>query len=92
MNLAHKIQLQPTRDQESYFRQAAGCARLTWNWAVAQWREENEQKKAPSWAVLKKQFNAIKYDEFPWMKGVHRDAHAQPFANLGKDDRCSTLI
>ena len=47
----------------------AGCARFTWNWAVAQWHEGNEQKKVQSLAVLKKQFNAIKYDEFPWMKG-----------------------
>jgi putative transposase len=33
---------------------------------------------------LKKQFNAIKYEEFPWMKDIHRDAHSQPFANLSK--------
>lgn len=33
---------------------------------------------------LKKEFNAKKYELFPWMKTVHRDAHAQPFANLDK--------
>lgn len=83
MNLAHKIQLKPTREQEVYFRQAAGCARFTWNWAVAKWLEGFKVKQAPSWATLKKQFNAIKYEEFPWMKDVHRDSHAQPFAYLG---------
>ncbi len=51
---------------------------------MAQWLEGNEQKKAPSPNELKKQFNAIKYDQFPWMKDIHRDAHSQPFANLGK--------
>jgi putative transposase len=33
---------------------------------------------------MKKQFNARKSSEYPWMKEVHRDAHAQPFANLAK--------
>ncbi len=34
--------------------------------------------------ALKKQFNAIKYQEFPWLKDIHRDAYAQPFAHLQK--------
>ena len=84
MKLAHKIKLNPTPEQEAYFRQAVGCARFVWNWAVAQWLEGNEQKNAPSPIALKKQFNAIKYEEFPWMKDIHRDAHSQPFANLSK--------
>ena len=84
MMLAHKIKLNPTPEQEAYFRQAVGCARFVWNWAVAQWLKGNEQKKAPSLNDLKKQFNAIKYEEFPWMKDIHRDAHSQPFTNLGK--------
>ena len=84
MELAHKIQLRPTAPQEAYFRQAAGCARFTRNWAVAHWTEDFEAGHAPTWSQLKKRFNAIKYEAFPWMKGVHRDAHAQPFANLGK--------
>ena len=84
MNLAHKIKLNPTPKQELYFRQATGCARFVWNWAVAQWLEGNSQKNAPSPTELKKQFNAIKYDQFPWMKDIHRDAHSQPFANLSK--------
>jgi putative transposase len=40
--------------------------------------------------ALKKQFNAIKYHDpewldengQPWLKTIHRDAHAQPFTNL----------
>ncbi len=31
---------------------------------------------------MKKQFNAQKYAQFPWLRNVHRDAHAQPFADL----------
>jgi putative transposase len=34
--------------------------------------------------ALKKSFNAIKYKEFPWLREMHRDSHAQPFAYLAK--------
>jgi putative transposase len=84
MQLAHKIRLTPTADQEVYFWQASGTARKTWNWALDEWNKQYAAGKKPSAASLKKQFNAIKYDLFPWMKGIHRDAHAQPFAFLGK--------
>ena len=33
---------------------------------------------------LKKHFNAIKGEQFPWVYDSPRDANAQPFANLGK--------
>ena len=36
----------------------------------------------PNASSLKKQFNAIKYTAFPWLKDIHRDAHSQPFADL----------
>jgi len=38
----------------------------------------------PNALALKRQFNAIKYVEFPWLKEMHRDAHADAFARLGK--------
>jgi putative transposase len=82
MMLAHHIRLDPTQAQEQYFRQAAGTARFVWNWALAQWNAEYAQRKKPSGMKLKKQFNAMKYEQFPWLHEIHRDAHAQPFANL----------
>jgi putative transposase len=82
MMLAHQIRLDPTEAQEQYFRQAAGTARFVWNWALAQWNAEYAQGKKPSGMKLKKQFNATKYEQFPWLHEIHRDAHAQPFANL----------
>lgn len=33
---------------------------------------------------MKKQFNAVKYEMYPWLKDIHRDAHSQPFTNLGQ--------
>lgn len=82
MQLSHKIALRPTQEQAAYFQQAAGTARFTWNWALAEWNRQYEAGLKPSAMALKKQFNAIKYTEFPWLEAMHRDSHAQPFANL----------
>lgn len=84
MILAHKIELDATCKQKRYFASAAGCTRFTWNWALAEWNRQYQAGEKPSGMKLKREFNAIKYEQFPWMKNIHRDAHAQPFANLDK--------
>ncbi|MGO4326219.1 RNA-guided endonuclease InsQ/TnpB family protein, partial [Cupriavidus sp. M-11] len=84
MLIAHRIELKPTAEQEDYFRRACGTARFVWNWALAEWNRQYEAGSKPNALALKKQFNAFKYAEFPWLKDMHRDSHAQPFANLSK--------
>ena len=84
MIFAHKIALDLTADQERYCRQAAGTARLTYNWGLAEWGRQYRSGEKPNAVALKKQWNSIKYARYPWLKGIHRDAHAQPFANLQK--------
>jgi len=84
MLLSHTVALIPTGDQERYFRQASGTARFTWNWALAEWNRQDEAGDRPTAAGLKKQFNAIKYQQFPWLAAIHRDAHAQPFTHLAR--------
>lgn len=83
MQLTHKIQLKPTTSQIDYFKKAAGTARFTWNWALNEWQLQYAAGQKPNVMALKKKFNAIKYQEFPWLKEVHRDSHAQPFTYLG---------
>ena len=83
MIFAHKMALDLTQDQEAYCRRAAGTARLTYNWALAEWTRQHHAGEKPTVAGLKKQWNAIKYERYPWLAEVHRDAHAQPFTNLG---------
>lgn len=74
----------------TYFRKACGTARFVYNWALAEWNRqyqahvEDPMQPKPTAAGLKKQFNETKYDQYPWMKEIHRDAHAQPFADLSK--------
>ena len=81
---SHKIALEPSADQEQKFRRAAGVARFTWNWALAEWNQQYKVGQKPTALGLKKQFNAIKAERFPWVYESPRDANAQPFANLGK--------
>jgi putative transposase len=92
MLLAHRIRLDPISSQQDYFAQAAGTARRVWNWALAEWQRQTAAGQLPDAMLLKKQFNAIKYvdpawqddDGRPWLRTIHRDAHAEPFANLAK--------
>ncbi len=80
--LSHKIQLDPTPQQEIYLRRACGVARFVWNWALERWRQEYEAGGQPSGLALKKQFNAIKGREFPWIYEVTKYAAQQPFLHL----------
>ena len=84
MLIAHKIELAPQAQQIDYFRRACGTARFVWNWALAEWNRQYAQALRPTALALKKQFNALKYQSYPWLKDIHRDAHAQPFANLSR--------
>lgn len=92
MQLTHKIALCPTPEQADYFARACGTARRVWNWALAEWNRQYLAGQKPNAMALKKQFNAIKYSDpqwldengQPWLKTIHRDAHAQPFAHLAK--------
>jgi len=81
---AHKIRLNPTPEQANYFARAAGTARFVWNWALAEWNRQDEAGAKPTALKLKKQFNAIRRDQFPWTWEVTKNASDQPFLDLGK--------
>lgn len=82
MIFAHKIALDLTQGQEAYCRRAAGTARFTYNWALAEWQRQYHAGAQPTATTLKRQWNAVKYARYPWLAAIHRDAHAQPFAHL----------
>jgi putative transposase len=81
---AHKIRLHPTPDQQAYFAQAAGTARFVWNWALAEWIKQYEAGEKPTAFKLKKQFNEVRREHFPWTWEVTKNACDQPFLDLGK--------
>jgi transposase len=51
---AHKIRLNPTPEQATYFAKAAGTSRFVWNWALAEWNRHYEAGEKPS-ALKRKQ-------------------------------------
>ena len=89
MIISHKIRLNPNNQQATYFAKAAGTARFAYNWALAEWqtqysawKDDNTQPK-PSQFSLRKQLNAIKRDQFPWMLDVTKNAPQMAIIQLG---------
>ena len=82
MICAHKIALDLTTSQEAYCRRAAGTARFTYNWALAEWQRQYQAGEKPTARQLKSQWNALKRTRFPWVTAVHKDANQQPFTHL----------
>ena len=84
VTLSHKILLDCTMAQESYFRKACGVARFTWNWALGIWQELYELGIKPNALELKKAFNSLKQELCPWVYEVTKYASQQPFIHLKK--------
>jgi len=76
MILAHKIQLDPNNKQRTYFAKACGTARFAYNWALGKAKEKYEQDNSAKFreGELRKELNAIKREQFPWMLEVTKCA------------------
>jgi len=89
MIVAHKIALDPNNQQSTYFAKAAGTARFAYNWALAEWQRQYASWKAdnslpkPSQQSLRRQLNAIKRQQFPWMLEVTKNAPQMAIIQLG---------
>lgn len=79
----HRIRLNPTPAQANSFAQAAGVARFVWNWALAEWNRQYAAGEKPTALKLKKQFNAIRREQYPWTWEVTKNASDQPILDLG---------
>lgn len=90
MIAAHKIALAPNNMQATYFARAAGTARFAYNWALAEWQRQYEAWKQdnslpkPSQAALRRQLNATKREQFPWMLEVTKNAPQMAIIQLGE--------
>ncbi|WER45222.1 RNA-guided endonuclease TnpB family protein [Cupriavidus sp. WKF15] len=89
MLIAHRIALDPNNAQATYLARAAGTARFAYNWALAEWKRQYEAWKTdnalpkPSQAALRRQLNAIKREQFPWMMEVTKNAPQMAIIQLG---------
>jgi putative transposase len=81
--LAHRIRLVPTAKQTEYFCKACGVARFAYNWALAEWERSFVQGEQRSELYFRRKLNAIKDEQFPWMREVTKCAPQHAIKNLG---------
>jgi putative transposase len=87
--LAHKIALNPNAAQRIYFARASGVARFSFNWALGEWRKQYALKReygcgpSPSDVSLRRQFNALKRESYPWVFDVSKCAVQEAIIDLG---------
>ena len=84
ISISHKIELKPNNKAITHFKKAFGCARLAYNWGLAKWQENYKQGTKSTAYELKKEFNAIKKELYPFVYEVSKYATQQPFINLDK--------
>jgi putative transposase len=76
--------------QCSYLNKCAGTARFAYNWACARWQEQYEARlkdpalDAPSQYSLRRELNAIKRKQFPWMLDVTKCAVQEAIIDVGR--------
>ena len=90
MLIGHRIALNPNKEQVLYFERAAGTARFAYNWALNEWKKQaydwwlsGKTKPFPSEISLRKQFNAIKHEHFPWTAEVSKSVVQEAIIDLG---------
>jgi len=71
---AHKIKLKPNDEQVTYFSKSCGVSRFAYNWALSEWKRLYDAGEKVNECILRKQLNAIKREQFPWMLEVTKCA------------------
>ena len=90
MLIAHRIALNVNNEQATYLARAAGVARFAYNWALAEWKrqyeawEKDHSLPKPSQTSLRRQLNAVKRVQFPWMLEVTKNAPQMAIIQLGR--------
>lgn len=82
ISIAHKIELAPNNKQKTYFRKAFGCARLAYNWGIAEWQRRYKAGEKCSFIELNNAFNAIKGEQYPFVYEVTKYACSQALRNV----------
>ena len=86
---SHRIRLDPTPSQATYFAKGCGVARFSYNWGLARWQAQYEAHlkdpslPLPNEAALRRELNAIKRTEFPWRMEVTKCAPQEAIRALG---------
>ena len=82
--IAHKIELKANNKFRTYCRKAFGVRRLSYNRGINKLKENIHNGIQGPVIALKKEFNAIKREQYPYVMEVSKYASAQAFVNLGQ--------
>lgn len=80
---SHKIALDPNNAQATYFAKSCGIARLAYNFGLAEWKEQYEAGGRPCERELRRYFNSVKDEKFPFIREVTKCAPQAALINLG---------
>ena len=82
---AYKTELEPNKAQVTLFKKHCGAARFAYNWALAdRIKTYEETGKSGNLYEQKKRFNALKHEQYPWLREVAYRVVEQAFANLDR--------
>src|SRR3990172_2384168 len=81
---AYKTKLVLNNAEASYCRGCSGFSRFVYNWGLAEWEHQYESGEKPSAYALKKQFNSIKDEQFPWTREYPYVTEQEAFDHLGR--------
>lgn len=84
MIISHKIRIYPNPEQEQFLKKSCGVARFAYNWGLAEWQNQYKNGEKPNHLSLKKQFNSVKKQEFPFVCEVSKCCAETAFVNLGR--------
>ncbi len=73
-----------TKDSRTVLRGLGGSNALRLPGALAEWNRQYEAGENPTALKLKKHFNEIRREQFPWTWDVTKNASDQPFLDLSK--------
>ena len=83
MILSHKIRIYPNREQEQFLKKSCGVARFAYNWGLEEWERQYKNGEKTNHLKLKRQFNSVKKQEFPFVCEVSKCCAQNAFMNLG---------
>ena len=79
MILSQKIRIYPNNKQKTFIEKSFGVARFTYNWILEQYNKESNHFDVYK---LKKQFNALKKSDFPFVYEVSKYVSQEPFMDF----------
>ena len=77
------IELNPNNKQASLMSQHAGYARVAYNFAMSSFQSGQKQGEWRSYIDIKREFNAVKRDLYPWCDALSQNTSKNAIHNFG---------